>query len=87
MALSILTRKFESNEFFYEKINPHLKYQEDAPDGTVIGTMSQMALRQMIEMAYQEGKSNMLDEVADAYDPNTPFAYTMDKLYASLIKS
>lgn len=87
MALSMLTRKFESNEFFYEKINPHLKYQEDTPDNTVIDTMSQMALRQMIEMAYQEGKKDMLDEVADAFNPNVPFAYTMDKLYASLIKS
>ena len=45
------SKYFESNEFFYEKINPNISWQ--TPLSTSI---SKLALRVFIEMAYAEGK-------------------------------
>ena len=45
------SKYFESNEFFYEKINPNISWE--TPLSTSI---SELALRVFIEMAYAEGK-------------------------------
>ena len=45
------SKYFESNEFFYEKINPNISWE--TPLSTSI---SKLALRVFIEMAYAEGK-------------------------------
>ena len=45
------SKYFESNEFFYEKINPNISWE--TPLATSI---SKLALRVFIEMAYAEGK-------------------------------
>ena len=45
------SKHFESNEFFYEKINPSILWE--TPLATSI---SKLALRTFLEMAYAEGK-------------------------------
>lgn len=81
------SKKFESNEFFYEKIRPNLQPDPTGLMGLEAFKLTQLALRHIIELSYQEGKKDMLSTVEEKVISNCgkiPFDTIVDELRSKL---
>ena len=81
------SKKFESNEFYYEKIKPNLQLDPSGILGFEAYKLSALALRHIIELAYREGKKDMLNTVEEnvaAQCGETPFTTIIDELRSKL---